>query len=730
MKKLFALFVLTLPICLAAQLSGDYNIGGESPDYMTLQEAVNDLQVEGVSSNVNFIVRDGIYEESFAINEISGSGPDAWITFKSESADAAAVILNSQSPIDQSILWELNNISFIRFENISFHNSNIDPMLTNTSLGAVGESGNIEIIDCIFSSEQTNGTDIKLELSNEIRIEGNSFQLSDNAIELVGDNLTEVVISQNQFDQVIQPVQTVETNTLHIEGNIFNGIEDCKAIQIGANSNEVSILNNIFEGEFNQLISNMGTCLEFSIDHNQFIINGIDNTSINLEQISNFQMNNNSDEGTAHYSVFLGDAQDVTIIKNQLSKVEIYPMFGNLIFKNNYVQSEEELFASIDIYDLDIPSQGQALVTGNVFQGNGQNYPLAFYDFYMESDASFEISNNAFLNGLAAIQLSSIGSSEVNIHHNSIYGSAQMEAPANQLDILFIEQLNVHNNIFSCMDCISGNLISFINDFGIISTLDFDNNVYHINAANNEIDLLSIDYSFETYHTLSDLQTAGYDINSIEADPQFYDKESDLRICNESLNETVPLIEGISLDIFETERPAMTTPGFYEYVDLASDFTFIQDSALVNFEMIESPAMTSWEWNFGDGTTSTEVNPTHIFTESNTYTVTLTQHNVCGTDIVKTEVITVSLVSGFQNIFEFDTELYPNPTNGQLYLDSQEEISRVQVYTIEGKLVKDFKSFSNIPTIEIPTADLRNGSYLIHLTYANGHISSERFIKE
>ncbi len=34
--------------------------------------------------------------------------------------------------------------------------------------------------------------------------------------------------------------------------------------------------------------------------------------------------------------------------------------------------------------------------------------------------------------------------------------------------------------------------------------------------------------------------------------------------------------------------------------------------------------ITSWHWNFGDNTNSTEQNPTHTFAESGTYTVTLT----------------------------------------------------------------------------------------------------------
>ena len=41
---------------------------------------------------------------------------------------------------------------------------------------------------------------------------------------------------------------------------------------------------------------------------------------------------------------------------------------------------------------------------------------------------------------------------------------------------------------------------------------------------------------------------------------------------------------------------------------------------------------TEWFWEFGDGATSTEEDPTHTYTENGVYTVTLTVTNPAGTD--------------------------------------------------------------------------------------------------
>ena len=51
---------------------------------------------------------------------------------------------------------------------------------------------------------------------------------------------------------------------------------------------------------------------------------------------------------------------------------------------------------------------------------------------------------------------------------------------------------------------------------------------------------------------------------------------------------------------------------------------------------------SEWLWDFGDGNTSTESNPTHIYSQEGTYSVTLTLTNEYGTDTeTKTDYITV-----------------------------------------------------------------------------------------
>ncbi|WP_245328276.1 GEVED domain-containing protein [Hymenobacter aquaticus] len=64
----------------------------------------------------------------------------------------------------------------------------------------------------------------------------------------------------------------------------------------------------------------------------------------------------------------------------------------------------------------------------------------------------------------------------------------------------------------------------------------------------------------------------------------------------------------------------------------------------VQFTDQSQNAPTSWLWNFGDNTTSTQQNPSHQYTASGTYAVTLTATNAFGTNTVtRANYLTVSV---------------------------------------------------------------------------------------
>jgi PKD repeat protein len=72
---------------------------------------------------------------------------------------------------------------------------------------------------------------------------------------------------------------------------------------------------------------------------------------------------------------------------------------------------------------------------------------------------------------------------------------------------------------------------------------------------------------------------------------------------------------------------------------LAAEFTADQRIGTapltVRFTDLSAGGPTSWFWNFGDGTTSSEQNPTHVYKVEGTYDVSLTVANSFGTDTEK-----------------------------------------------------------------------------------------------
>jgi len=74
----------------------------------------------------------------------------------------------------------------------------------------------------------------------------------------------------------------------------------------------------------------------------------------------------------------------------------------------------------------------------------------------------------------------------------------------------------------------------------------------------------------------------------------------------------------------------------------AANFTYVLDGRTATFTNTSNFA-TSYLWDFGDGSTSTETNPTHTFASDGNFTVSLTATNELGTN-VKTVDIMVSTV--------------------------------------------------------------------------------------
>ncbi|MEQ8707035.1 MAG: PKD domain-containing protein [Phaeodactylibacter sp.] len=94
---------------------------------------------------------------------------------------------------------------------------------------------------------------------------------------------------------------------------------------------------------------------------------------------------------------------------------------------------------------------------------------------------------------------------------------------------------------------------------------------------------------------------------------------------------------------------------------------FICGTLPVQFTDVSTNVPTSWNWDFGDGTTSTEQNPVHTYSESGTYTITLEACNVLGCDVINLpNFLEVDLDCYTQNIPQHGNEVV-TVCSGNLY---------------------------------------------------------------
>ncbi|ADN35976.1 PKD domain containing protein [Methanolacinia petrolearia DSM 11571] len=132
---------------------------------------------------------------------------------------------------------------------------------------------------------------------------------------------------------------------------------------------------------------------------------------------------------------------------------------------------------------------------------------------------------------------------------------------------------------------------------------------------------------------------------------------------------------------------------------------FIDDS---EFEPI------SWEWDFGDGTSSTEQNPVHTYTKNGNFTVTLKATNDAGSDtITKTDYIKSSY-----------TNARPLPLNQSLnlYVANDEGVK----YNIENGVTNEAKGYQDYVFV--------NNTYFMLYTESVGgvnalHVSNDPSVK-
>ena len=115
----------TLTLLASGGMEGTFTIGGASPDYLTITDAVNALTSSGVCGDVTFDIRSGTYSEQVLIPEIAGADSLRQITFRSATGDSTDVNLTYSSVDFNNIhTLKLDGADWINFEAMTISATN------------------------------------------------------------------------------------------------------------------------------------------------------------------------------------------------------------------------------------------------------------------------------------------------------------------------------------------------------------------------------------------------------------------------------------------------------------------------------------------------------------------------------------------------------------------------------------------------------------------------------
>lgn len=227
-----------------------------------------------------------------------------------------------------------------------------------------------------------------------------------------------------------------------------------------------------------------------------------------------------------------------------------------------------------------------------------------------------------------------------------------------------------------------------------------------LRANHPDIELYSAD---ESHPSLVGSMAAAYTFYTI-----IFQKDPTLITFNANLN----------TEVANTIKNTVKNVVFNQLEEWLSDvndnfayFTFNHiNSGEIHFEN-NTVGATDFIWNFGNGDTATEQNPTYTFTENGVYNVSLTL-TICGKTYTKTRTITVNNLSN--NIAEKPKiNLYPNPVDNFLFIEGSNPINKLKIIDLLGKTKLEFDNI-NQKNFSINTTSLSKGVYFVLLISENG----------
>ena len=140
-----------------------------------------------------------------------------------------------------------------------------------------------------------------------------------------------------------------------------------------------------------------------------------------------------------------------------------------------------------------------------------------------------------------------------------------------------------------------------------------------------------------------------------------------------------------------------------------------------------STGASSYLWYMGDGESYSDETPSHSYTESGTFSISLTAFSTDGNCSDQTTVDIVSNWVGIDEISRLHLMAYPNPTSETINIASEILVIGWEVIDFQGRVVLSEGALSS-KAFEINTTQLRSGVYTINVSTELG-VGAIRFVR-
>jgi PKD repeat protein len=130
----------------------------------------------------------------------------------------------------------------------------------------------------------------------------------------------------------------------------------------------------------------------------------------------------------------------------------------------------------------------------------------------------------------------------------------------------------------------------------------------------------------------------------------------------------------------------------------------------------------SFEWDFGDGNTSTIFNPSHTYANNGTYTVCLTVFSDCNESTICQDVtVDENDASIYENENTLGIVVYPNPANDLIHFEIESmEANEIVIYDPTGKIVSTSQVDGKTTIVNLHK--FNTGLYIYQIKDTNGNV--------